>query len=101
MYKDALHRYTYAMKKYPDEKQTTLLYQEEGQDVHKTNSLIDLKFNLYLYISRTQKKLNKFYDAIETCTNGLSLLDANTNVQVNGTKYQFYYLRARSKKEIK
>jgi hypothetical protein len=72
-----------------------VLYNEETS-VHKTSSLIDLKRNLYLMIARTQRKQNRLYDAIETCTNGLTLDQAN-----DSTKYQFYHLRARCKKDIK
>lgn len=96
---DALHRYTYALKKFPNQNTLNLPTQMQQQKFHfQTDSfylnveqtLIEFKFNLYLNLSRCQRKLNNYENSIEFCNKALS---------IKSNSYEAYYARARAKRD--
>ncbi|XP_022250289.1 protein TANC2-like isoform X2 [Limulus polyphemus] len=78
--KEAAHRYQYALKKCPDE--------NTMKDYIQT--FLQIKFHLYMLLSKCKRKMNEFDAAIEAADKAIILKPKSTDV---------YYIRARAKHE--
>ncbi len=85
-FSEALYRYTYALKKLPnDEKMNNESINENLKVMFQ-----DIKFNLYLNLSRCQRKLNEFENSIDLCTKAL---------EIKYNSFEAFYTRARAKRD--
>ncbi len=112
-FKEALHRYTYALKKFPqDLKKLFLNNTSSGSGTASSSSsssspastappspqaknlneklFIELKLNLYLNLARCERKLANYVNSMDYCTKAL---------EINANSSDAYYCRARSKRD--
>ncbi|CAF0926663.1 unnamed protein product [Brachionus calyciflorus] len=85
-YEDALHRYSYTLKKFPKDPNELAVMPEN------VKAIIEMKFNLLLNLSRCYRKLHNYECSIDLCSKAIEL---------KNDSYEAFYSRARAKRDLK
>lgn len=85
-YDDALHRYSYTLKKFPKNPSELAILPEN------VKAIVEMKFNLLLNLARCHRKLQDFESSVELCSKAIEL---------KSDSYEAFYSRARAKRDLK
>ncbi|KAK0168005.1 hypothetical protein PV327_001848 [Microctonus hyperodae] len=91
--KEASHRYSYALKKFPgaSEQVQSAQSQEQGNLTLHLETFTQLKLNLLLNLSRCKRKMNECEEAIEL---------ADQALRARQTSYEAFYARAKANVDL-
>jgi tetratricopeptide (TPR) repeat protein len=85
-YIEALHRYSYTLKKFPrDAGELAVLPENVG-------AIVEMKFNLLLNLARCHRKLAEYQASVELCSRA---------IEIRQDSYEAFYSRARAKRDLK
>lgn len=85
-YIEALHRYSYTLKKFPRDPSELAVLPEN------VKAIVEMKFNLLLNLARCHRKLNEYQASIELCSKA---------IEIRQDSYEAFYSRARAKRDLK